>query len=72
MLQMKMGALNSFFIAGTIACAFIFSNQLMKVHGGGIYGFGLWLPGIAVICNFLANRFIRRDEKLVRDSNRLR
>jgi hypothetical protein len=72
MLQMKMGALNSLFMAGTITSAVIFSNQLMKTYSGGIYGFGLWLPGIAVICNLLANRFIRRDEKLVRDSNRLR
>jgi hypothetical protein len=67
-----MGALNSLFMAGTIASAVIFSNQLMKTYSGGVYGLGLWLPGIAVVCNLLANRFIRRDEKLVRDSNRLR
>jgi hypothetical protein len=72
MLQMKLGALNSLFIAGTIACAVIFSNQLTKSFQGGQLGFGLWLPGIAVVCNLLANRFIRRDEKLVRDSDRLR
>jgi hypothetical protein len=72
MLQMKLGALNSLFMAGTIACAVIFSNPLVKEFQGGHYGFGLWLPGVAVICNLLANRFIRRDERLVRDSNRLR
>jgi glucan phosphoethanolaminetransferase (alkaline phosphatase superfamily) len=71
-LQMKLGALNSLFLAGTIASAFIFSNQLSKEFQGGQFGLGLWLPGIAVLCNLLANRFIRRDEKLVRDSNRLR
>ena len=71
-LQMKLGALNSLFLAGTIASAFIFANQLSKTFEGGQFGFGLWLPGIAVICNLLANRFIRRDEKIVRDSNRLR
>ena len=71
-LQMKLGALNSLFLAGTIACAFIFSNQLAKEFQGGVLGLGLWLPGIAVLANLLANRFIRRDEKLVRDSNRLR
>jgi hypothetical protein len=71
-LQMKLGALNSLFLAGTIASAFIFSNQLSKTFQGGQFGLGLWLPGIAVICNLLANRFIRRDEKIVRDSNRLR
>ncbi len=72
MLQMKIGALNSLFLAGTILSAFLLSNQLTKEFGGGQLGLGLWLPGIAVICNLLANRFIRRDEKLVRDSNRLR
>jgi Na+-transporting NADH:ubiquinone oxidoreductase subunit NqrE len=72
LLQMKLGALNSLFIAGTIAAAVIFSNQLTKEFQGGYYGFGLWLPGIAVLCNLLANRFIRRDEKIVRDSDRLR
>jgi glucan phosphoethanolaminetransferase (alkaline phosphatase superfamily) len=71
-LQMKLGALNSLFLAGTIASAFIFSNQLTTECQGGQFGLGLWLPGIAVLCNLLANRFIRRDEKLVRDSNRLR
>ena len=72
MLQMKLGALNSLFLAGTILSAFYFSNQLAKEFHGGQFGLGLWLPGVAVICNLLANRFIRRDEKLVRDSNRLR
>ena len=69
---MKLGALNSLFLAGTIAAAFIFSNQLAKEFGGGQFGLGLWLPGIAVLGNLIANRFIRRDERLVRDSDRLR
>jgi hypothetical protein len=72
MLQMKLGALNSFFIAGTILAAVILSNQFIKSFQGGNYGAGLWVPGIAVVCNFLANRFVRRDEKIVRDSQRLR
>lgn len=72
MLQMKLGALNSLFMAGTIACGVIFSNQFIKTFQAGSYGLGLWLPGIAVVCNLLANHFIRRDEKIVRDSDRLR
>ncbi len=71
-LQMKLGALNSLLLAGTIGSAFVFSNQLAKDFDGGKLGLGLWLPGVAVLCNVLANRFIRRDEKLVRESNRLR
>jgi hypothetical protein len=71
--QLKIGALNSLFLAGTIGSAFYFASQLSKaLAGGGHYGLGMWLPGIAVFCNLLANRFIRKDEKLVRDSDRLR
>lgn len=70
--QMKLGALNSLFMAGTVLSAVLFSNGLIKEFQGGVYGMGLWLPGLAVVCNLLANRFIRRDEKLVRDSDRLR
>lgn len=72
LLQMKLGALNSLFMAGTIASAVLFANQMFKTFQGGHYGWGLWIPGIAVISNLVANRFIRRDEKLVRDSERLR
>ena len=72
MLQMKLGALNSLFLVGTIGCAVYFASDLMKAFKGGDYGLGLWLPGVAVLANLLANRFIRKDEKLVRDSERLR
>lgn len=72
MLQMKLGALNSLFLVATIGSALYFSNQMIKTFQGGEYGIGIWLPGIAVLCNLLSNRFIRRDEKLVRDSERLR
>jgi hypothetical protein len=72
MLQMKLGALNSLFLVATIGSALYFSNQMIKTFQGGEYGFGIWLPGVAVLCNLLSNRFIRRDEKLVRDSDRLR
>ena len=72
LLQMKLGALNSLFLVATIGLSVFFATQLLKTHQGGQYGLGMWLPGIAVLCNLLANRFIRRDEKLVRDSDRLR
>lgn len=72
--QIKIGALNSLFMVGTAMTAFYFSNQLMKSAAGtvGHYGMGMWLPFVAVLCNLVANRLIRRDEKLVRDSDRLR
>ncbi|HTE28755.1 MAG TPA: DUF4293 domain-containing protein [Chryseolinea sp.] len=72
--QMKIGALNSFFLVGVILSSFYLSNQLIKSvpDSTGQYGLAMWLPAISVLCNLLANRFIRRDEKLVRDSSRLR
>ena len=72
MLQMKLGALNSLFLVATIGLALYFASQMIKNYQGGQYGLGMWLPGVAVLCNLLSNRFIRRDEKLVRDSDRLR
>lgn len=72
MLQMKLGALNSLFLVATIGLSVYFATQMLKTYQGGQYGLGMWLPGVAVICNLLANRFIRKDEKLVRDSDRLR
>jgi predicted membrane protein len=70
--QIKMGALNSLIIAIAMCAAVYFGTTMIKTFQGGRYGLGLWLPAIAVVCNWLAIRFIKRDEKLVRDSDRLR
>lgn len=73
MLQMKLGVLNSLLMLGTMVAIVIFIMDLAKTHNGaGQYGSGFWMIAIGVAANFLANRFIRRDEKLVRDSERLR
>ena len=71
-LQIKLGTLNSLLLAGGLGSAVYFASSLVKTYNGGQYGLGLWLPGVAVIFNWIAMRFIRRDEKLVRDSERLR
>lgn len=73
MLQIKLGALNSLFMAGCIGSAVYFATDLIKLNQeSGSYGFALFLPVVAMVCNMIANRFIRRDEKLVKDSDRLR
>ena len=71
LLQLKLGALNALFLAASMGTGLYFAYEL---HGkfGGAFGFGLWLPFGAVLANFLSNQFIKRDEKLVRDSDRLR
>jgi len=71
--QMKIGALNSLFLVGAIGSATWFATQLIKAHQiGGQYGAGLWALTIPILGNLLANRFIRKDERLVRDADRLR
>ncbi len=73
LLQLKLGALNALLMAGSMGSAVYFATQLMKSNQiAGEYGYAIWLPGIAMVCNMIANRFIRKDEKLVRDSDRLR
>jgi len=72
LLQIKLGAFNSILMAGTIGAAVAFATNFYKDFQGGQYSFGMYLPGLAVICNWLAMRFIRKDERLVRDSDRLR
>ncbi|MBI1766936.1 MAG: DUF4293 domain-containing protein [Bacteroidetes bacterium] len=71
--QMKMGALNSLLMAGCGFAAVYFSLTLQKtVQAPGNFGFALYLPFAAMLLNAIANRFIRKDEKLVKDSERLR
>jgi hypothetical protein len=70
--QIKLGALNSLFIAIALCAGVYFGTTMIKTFQGGRYGLGLWLPAVAVVCNWAAIRFIKRDEKLVRDSDRLR
>ena len=73
LLQLKLAALNSLLMAGTIGSSVYFATRLIKANQlAGEYGLGLYLPAVAMISNMMANRFIRKDEKLVRDSDRIR
>lgn len=76
MLQMKLGMVNSILIGGTLIASVYYMNVALSnfeaetLQGG--YKIGFWLPLVAVISNFFANRFIRRDERLVKSADRLR
>ncbi len=74
LLMIKLGALNSLFMAATVVIMVLFSNNIGESYqvASSQYGISLFLPVAAMICNLLANRFIRRDEKLVRSADRLR
>ncbi|MFN5170556.1 MAG: DUF4293 domain-containing protein [Cyclobacteriaceae bacterium] len=71
MTQIKLGTLNSLLLAGIMICMVVFFNQMVNQFGGK-NGISLWVVFGAVACNWLAIRFIRRDERLVRDSDRIR
>lgn len=73
LLQLKLGALNSLLMAGALGTAVYFATRLIKTNQlAGGYDLGMYLPAVAMVSNLIANRFIRKDEKLVRDSERIR
>ncbi len=73
--QLLLGSVNLLLITATLGAGFYFSNQgeqmlNLKLEGSAQAGF--YLPTLALVLNLLANRFIRRDEQLVRSADRLR
>jgi glucan phosphoethanolaminetransferase (alkaline phosphatase superfamily) len=75
-LQMLLGAIISFIIAGAMGAIFYYifkkGNPLFDAGLQGNYGIGFYAGGAALLFNMLSNRFIRRDENLVRSTDRLR
>ena len=74
MMQIKLGALNALLIGGTLVASALAGIQGDKLlaEGDAHYMTGFWLPVAALFFNLLANRFIRRDELLVRSADRFR
>lgn len=72
MVQMKLGLFNTLILTGVMVSIVVFVIQLQNQYPVSRNGYGMFTIFGAVICNWLAVRFIRRDEKLVRDSERLR
>lgn len=80
--QMKLGLLNSVLIAATLGALVYVVMYKAEFYLGGVPGQpaatqgdkhpAFWLPMVALVCNVLANRFIKRDDDLVRSANRLR
>ncbi len=70
LLQIKLGALNALFMGG----ALVLMTYFVDKNGAGVQQVLLpyYFPIIALVCNILSNRFIRRDEKLVRSADRMR
>lgn len=72
MTQMKLGLFNTLILTGVMICIVVFVLQLNKQYPLAQNGSAMYFVFAAVVCNWLAVRFIRRDEKLVKDSERLR
>lgn len=71
--QMKLAAFNTLLLMGVMGCVVYFSSRLNEEFKYvGMSRGALWTIFAGVACNWLAMRFIRRDEKLVKDSERLR
>lgn len=75
-LQMTLGLVNSVLIATSLGICFY---QVFKVgvpmfepEVQGNYGAGFAAAVVAMLANMIANRFIRRDEMLVKSSDRMR
>jgi F0F1-type ATP synthase assembly protein I len=73
MMQIKLGTLNSLILMCVMISVVVFYINATEKFGESLSGFRpVWLPFVGVACNWLALRFIRRDEKKVRDADRIR
>lgn len=75
MVQIKLGALNAFILMVYIGLAtyFIYQGEnKIGFEARGVFKAGYFLPLAALILNSLANRFIKKDENLVRSVDRIR
>jgi len=75
MRQMLLVALNSLFMGlamGLTIYQIKYVAMPMGESGEGTFGIGVWAGFFALLANWVANRAIRRDEKLVKDADRMR
>ena len=71
--QMKLGALNALLMAATLGISYYKIYQYEGlIEGQGAISLGFYLPAGAMLLNIIANRFIRKDEKLVKSVDRIR
>ncbi|MBD1398958.1 DUF4293 domain-containing protein [Pontibacter sp. JH31] len=73
--QMKFGLINTLVLVALFGTSFYYANyvgNVMASGNDGTYEAGFYMPILALLLNALANRFIKRDEDLVRSVDRLR
>lgn len=75
MRQVKLSAINTLMIGGTAAASIYYSRlgeEMIDPDSGGVLLAGIYLPAAALVFNMLARMFILKDERLVKDSDRIR
>jgi glucan phosphoethanolaminetransferase (alkaline phosphatase superfamily) len=76
MRQMVLGLVNSLVMIALLGCLSYLSvykgSEFFQPEVRGQYQLGFYAVVIGLISNVLANRFIRRDEQLVRSADRMR
>lgn len=76
MRQMVLGLVNSLVMIALLGCLSYLSaykgSEFFQPEVRGQYQLGFYAVVVGLISNVLANRFIRRDEQLVRSADRMR
>lgn len=71
--QIKINRLNVFLNVILVGALFFYATMIeSKVNAKPDYGIAVIFPLISIILLFLSNRFIKKDERLVRSADRLR
>lgn len=73
--QMLLNMINSLVMVTLVVATFLTTNGIneeIQAQDGGEYGIGFWAILVAMVMNMLANRFIKKDEALVRSVDRIR
>ena len=73
--QLLLNMINSLVMVSLVAGTFLTTsgvNEAIKAQDGGDYGIGFWSILVSMVMNMLANRFIKKDEALVRSVDRIR
>ncbi|NVJ84879.1 MAG: DUF4293 domain-containing protein [Algoriphagus sp.] len=73
--QMMFNMINSLIMVGLVVAVFLTTNKVnseINAVESGSYQAGFWVILAAMVFNMLANRFIRKDEALVRSVDRIR
>jgi hypothetical protein len=73
--QMMINMINSLLMVALVSVIFLTTsgvNKEIAAESNGAYQIGFWAILAATVFNMLANRFIRKDELLVRSVDRIR